>query len=175
MILAAKSAASSLTFYEVAAQIIPVLFLALVVEERLLESRGKKGEPATDFFILAAILLGVVAEMVSINALIEGKPAGDTERLAVIYAIVLLFVPFVVRAALPSFSALAKYSRWGSWLLQGLIILITVGAIATTFADIDLIGAASAFAVILLIISLLARNYEVERRTSKQRAKAEED
>jgi hypothetical protein len=168
------SASSNLAFYEVAAQVIPVLFLALAVENRLFGSRKEKSEPATDFLILAGILLGVVAEMVSINALITQKPAGDIERTAVIYTIVLLLLPFVVRAALPSFAALATGSSRTSGLLQVAIAVLTVGGLVVSVLGLDLVSVAATCALILFLLAIFVRNFEADyrkRRADRQQGK----
>jgi hypothetical protein len=174
MLLAAAKEATNLAFYEAAAQIIPVLFLALVVEERIFASR-REDAPALELVILAAILVGIVGELVAINALITGERPGDVEQTTVVYAIVLLFLPFLGRAALPRFEALANASWWSAVLLQVLVVVVAFGIIGSTTFGYDVVPVAAGFAVTFFFIAVAVQNFESDLKGRTRRSDGDED
>lgn len=172
MSLAAQTT-PNLSFYEVAAQIIPLLFLALLIEERFFSKREDPA-PSFEFLVLAAILVGIVGEIVALNALVTGKPASPTERLTVSYAIALLFAPLLWRAVAPRFEALARNSHRTSVGLQLLILVVFLVLSGAAFFHYAVIPVAAAGAVLIFIVAMLLFNYENDQRTIARRRRARE-
>jgi hypothetical protein len=171
--------ATDLTFYEVAAQVIPVLFLALIVEQKLFGDSRNDRTPAFELFLLAIVLLAAVGEMVSIAALVEHKPpSSELGKTVVLFAMALLFLPFIVRAAQPRLQAIATAHPWsrapGRVIGFTLLILLVV----VTVTKIDPVPILAGIALGFFVFAGFAQAFESDldriRRRREGRSKAPE-
>jgi hypothetical protein len=123
--------AFSVSYFEVSAQLIPVLFLALVVEERV-----QPGEPETAGDRVArswALALMVIGETLALAVVAGGlspsRANGSTVSCAMLLAAMLIVAPAIEREFQPGRS---KRERWAH-LLAGLAalgcVLVTILAI----------------------------------------------
>ncbi len=147
---------NDLTFYEVAAQVIPVLMLALVIEQRFFD-KPEGRDPTANLFLIAVALLALVGEWISMSAL--GDPGRDRayiQKTAVILAVTLLFLPLIIRAARPLFAAIAEQVPWSRVVGYILFVLAVAGAlvVALTGANVLDVGAWAALILFLGVVSI---------------------
>jgi hypothetical protein len=114
-------------FYEVGAQVIPLLFFALLFELRWFEGSGKRTTARFALFDIAVIVLAAVGELVCIVALVEDRTPTEVEQTVVIVAITFLFLPAIIRAARPRLAALGE--AWPPGRVIGRLAII-FGALA---------------------------------------------
>jgi hypothetical protein len=86
-------------FYQVAAEAIPLLFIALLLQMNYFTVDGK--DPQGSLFVLSLVVFAGVGEAISLGALADDGEPSTIEQSAVIFAITALFLPLLVRAALP--------------------------------------------------------------------------
>jgi hypothetical protein len=114
----------SLNFFEVSAQLIPVLFLAMVVEERLQpEAEETASERVMRSWLLALLLIGEVISLSVVAGGIEpSKSAGSFVGAAMLGAGFLLVVPVLGRELKEERT---RSERFGH-ALSGVVVLIAL-------------------------------------------------
>lgn len=101
------------TFFEVAAQLIPVLFLALVVEEQLQpDTEEAPGDRVTRSWLLTLLVIG---ELISLSVVAGGlqasKGAGSIVAGAMLLAAFLLTLPVLMRELKEDRSPLERFGH----------------------------------------------------------------
>ena len=114
----------SQSFFEVAAQLIPVLFLAMVVEERFQpDTEETPGERVTRSWLLAFLVIGeLIALAVVAGGLAPSKGAGSLVAGSMLLAAFLLALPVLVRELTDERSQFEKLGH----ALAGLLVLLAV-------------------------------------------------
>jgi len=89
----------SVAFFEVSTQLIPVLFLAMVVEEKLQPDAEKTpGERVTRSWLFVSLVVGeLIALAVVAGELTPSKGAGNLVALAMLFAAFLIALPVIGR------------------------------------------------------------------------------
>jgi cytochrome c oxidase assembly factor CtaG len=140
----------NLAFYEVAAQVIPVLVLALVVQERA-EKGAANPSPRFELFLLGCVALAAAGEIISVSALIEEKAPAAPAKWAVLGGIVVPFLPFLMSLARPSVETIGgaypQLRPIGRFLAWGL----PIAALALGFTRLDAAPVFGGFAILFYI------------------------
>jgi hypothetical protein len=115
------------SFFEVSAQLIPVLFLAMVVEERLQpETEETPGERVMRSWVLALLVIGEVLSLAVVaGGLHASKGTGSLVSSAMLGSAFLLSIPVVGREIL---AERTPYERLGH-ASGGLLVLGAVGTL----------------------------------------------
>lgn len=124
----------SQSFFETAAQLIPVLFLAMVVEERLQPDADETaGDRVTRSWLLALLVIGeITALSVVAGGLAPSKGVGSMVAGAMLFAAFLLAVPVVNRELKDGRSQLERLGHASAGLLVLLSVLGTLVAIQSS-------------------------------------------
>jgi hypothetical protein len=154
-----------LEFYSTAAQIIPVILLALVLEARLL-GLSPDERLAESLWIVAFVGAMVVGEMSALAVLREGEPASGLEDAVIILAI---FYGVVLIAALPVLPRLRALRdappRWLAMAIEGLAV--AGFAALAVLASFDVVSARTLSLVVaaaVLVVLVAARGWSVFSR-----------
>ena len=89
-------------FFQVGAELIPLLFFALVFERRFFERADNRSHPLRLALELVTLVLFVVGEAVALLALLghaHGRAGTITVALAIAFGMAVLVVPLVLRPA----------------------------------------------------------------------------
>ncbi|MGZ4586803.1 MAG: hypothetical protein ACXVX9_03240 [Mycobacteriaceae bacterium] len=89
----------SVPFFEVSAQLIPVLFLAMVVEEKLQPEGGETpGERVTRSWLFVSLVIGeLLALSVVAGGLPSSKAVGGLVAMSMLFAAFLIALPVISR------------------------------------------------------------------------------
>ena len=114
----------SQSFFEVSAQLIPVLFLAMVVEERLQpETDETARERVTRSWIVALLFIGeVVSLSVTAGGISPSKSSGSVVAAAMFASGFLLVVPVLSRELRDDRTRLERLGH----ALAGLVVLVAI-------------------------------------------------
>lgn len=147
-----------LSFYEVSAQVIPVLILALVIQERT-ERAAADRSPPIELFLLGCVVLAAVGEIISLSALLEGEAPADPGKYAVLAGVTVPFLPFLMRLAGPSvetigaaYPPLRPIGRFLSWTLPFALLVLA-------FTGLDAAPIFAGFALVLYIALTVAATF----------------
>lgn len=161
--------------YETAAQVIPVLFFALLYQ---LEWFGKSGDQTEDdgeksdenlpprfaLFDLSIIVLAAVGELVCITVLSEDRTPTESEKFIVLLAVAMLFFPAIVRAAKPRFIALAEAVPRSKAVGRVLVVVLPFGIFVLAVLHVRLMPVVAVGALIFVVVvfatSGVASDYE---------------
>lgn len=138
--------------YEVAAQVIPVLFFALLFQLGWFEQSDKKPSARLAFFDLAIIVLAAVGELVCITALAEDRTPTDAEKTVVVLAIGFLFLPAIIRAARPRLAAIGKALPWTQGVGAILTLFVTLAFPVLVYTDIEIMPIVGLGALVFVIL-----------------------
>lgn len=126
------------SLFEVAAQVIPVLFFAMLFQlDGFRDSEGKSS-PRTEWFLFAIIIVAAAAEFICISVLAEDSKPTEFEKIVVSIAITFLFLPAIVRAAAPRVEAIGKAHPWSNGLGFLAILLGGLGLVGLSVAQVPL-------------------------------------
>ncbi len=120
---------SEVTFYATAAQVIPVLALALLLERRLFE-RSDDVSTSGSLYLLSALILLVGGELVALNAVLSG---GSSVAVAVTMAAFTWGLLFLFASAFRrQIAALSQAApRWVRTIAEPALLILSVGMVAT--------------------------------------------
>lgn len=118
-------------FFEVAAQLIPVLFLAMVVEERFQpDTEETAGDRVARSWLLALLVIGeVIALSVVAGGLRPSKGAGSIVACAMLFAAFLLALPVLSRELREDRSPLERLGHASAGMLVLAAIVGTLVAV----------------------------------------------
>jgi hypothetical protein len=86
-------------FYQVAAEAIPILFIALLLQMDYFTADGKNAQ--LELFIFSLVVFAAIGEMIALGALADNRDPSNIQEIAVLSAITVLFLPLLVRAGHP--------------------------------------------------------------------------
>jgi hypothetical protein len=86
-------------FYQVAAEAIPILFIALLLQMDYFTAESR--DPQLNLFVLSLVVFAAIGEMIALGALADNEDPNGVQKIAVLTAITVLFLPLLVRAARP--------------------------------------------------------------------------
>lgn len=122
----------SQSFFEVAAQLVPVLFLAMVVEERLQpDDEETSGERITRSWLLATLVVGeVLALSVIAGGLSPTSAVGSIVAMTMLMAAFLIAVPVIGREMSDDRTRAERLGHATAGLAVLVAVLGTVAAVA---------------------------------------------
>ena len=138
--VAAQPHSDPLAFYVVAATIIPVLFLALIYQSQLLESREFDDSPITRAIVVVVVsVLAVQSEYQALLALATGVGSNDRIYGAAtgVMAVGVALVLGIVLQALENVSNEQARERFRNWAGTGAIVWFLAG-VATLLFNLNL-------------------------------------
>jgi hypothetical protein len=160
---------NELEFYSAAAQIIPVLLLALVLEGRLFELEERAERLPESLWIIALIGAMLAGEVAALSALAAGKAATALEDAIIMLAIFYGVVLVAALPVLPRVRALRDaLPRRVAFVLEN--VLIFGFALLTVLAATGVIPARSLGLVLagtVLLVLVVARGWVILSRRSK--------
>jgi hypothetical protein len=160
---------NELEFYSAAAQIIPVLLLALVLEGRLFELEERAERLPESLWIIALIGAMLAGEVAALSALAAGKAATALEDAIIMLAIFYGVVLVAALPVLPRIRALRDaLPPWVAFVLEN--VLIFGFALLTVLAATGVIPARSLGLVLagtVLLVLVVARGWVILSRRSK--------
>lgn len=163
-----------LAFYEVAAQVIPVLFIALLIERQVV-GKGYEESPAAALGLLAIIVFAAIGEFVAISALAEDRHPTQLEKAVVGGAIVMLFLPMIIGAARPRAEAIGKTLPWTRSLGQLVVLSFIALLVAATFTGIKILPILAGGAIVFFLIASGFTAFESDLRRMRDRKREKED
>jgi len=121
---------SEVTFYATAAQVIPVLALALLVERRLFFERSDHLSVSVTLYALSVLIILVGGELVALNAVLSG---GSSVALAVTMAALTWGLLFLFASAFHrQIAALSRAApRWVRRIAEPGLLILAVVMVAT--------------------------------------------
>jgi hypothetical protein len=123
-------------YYSTAAQVIPVLFLAALIQDRVMGD-VKQRAPENQLALLSIIVLAAVGEFTAIVVLSEDRTPTQFESIVVGASVALLFLPILIRAAEPLVEGVSKGLPWTRWLGPAGLLFIVFAVILSRAAHIS--------------------------------------
>jgi hypothetical protein len=146
-------------FFEVAAQVIPILFIALLLQMRYFESPDQQS-PSVNLFVLSLVVFAGIGEIIALGAVFGGHHTTVIEQGAVMGAITVLFLPMLVRAGRPFVHTIAGSSRLHRGILQAAVGVFAAGIGAATIFNSDIFAPfLGAFAIGFYIVACFAGTF----------------
>lgn len=157
---------NDLEFYSVAAQVIPVLVLALVIERRYFQRQPTESS-GQSLFLLTVLLALVGGEFLALSALLEGPSPSALRQSVVMLALVWGFLGLLGGALRDRFAAASD--ALPAWLVSIVRIawpfaLLGVIALSVVFNSPDVIAAA---VWVLVIGTLCAAHFAAAREEAR--------
>jgi Kef-type K+ transport system membrane component KefB len=156
-------------FYQVAAEAIPILFIALLLQMDYFTAENR--DPQLNLFVLSLVVFAAIGELIAIAALADNKDPNGIQKIAVLGAITVLFLPLLVRAARPLVKSIEESPGPARTVLRtaAAIFLFGVTVLALVFPD-----AFGSFIAIFAMAFFIVVNF-VGNRLDNKAADTEED
>lgn len=154
------------TFFQVVAEVIPILFLALLLQMEYFKPAAE-GD-GINLFVLSLVIFAAVGEIISLSALLDNRDPSRIEQTAAVGAVTVLFLPLLVRAARPIIRGIDEGSA-ARIVIRAAGVIFLVGMVVLGFLGEHLFGpflAIFAFGF-FLVASVFGRSIEQHQRDTK--------
>lgn len=139
-------------FYQVAAEAIPILFIALLLQMDYFTADSKDAQG--NLFVLSLVVFAAIGETIALGALADNQDPSTVEGAAVLMAITVLFLPLLVRAARPLISNIEESGGAARTILRAAIGILLFGVTVFTLTFPGIFGSFIAvFAIVFFVVA----------------------
>ena len=141
-------------FYQVAAEAIPILFIALLLQMDYFTADSRNAQ--LNLFVLSLVVFAAIGEAIALGALADNQDPSYIQQAAVLSAIIVLFLPLLVRAAHPLVENIQGSGGAPRLILRAAAGIFLFGA---TFLSLTFPDAFGSFLAIFAMVFFVVANF----------------